>query len=256
MNIVIIEDEPLAADALEELILTLRPDYQVIQRLESVEEGIEWFEENEVPNLIFCDIHLSDGSSFQIWNEVKIDCPIIFTTAYDQYAIEAFKVNSVDYLLKPIKKEELQNAIEKYENLHKEVLFSEMKNLQNLIKNSLTERHYNNVKTRFIVKTGQVIKTIKANDVAYFIAEEGVVLLVNFNGNRFVLNYTLDQLETQLDPKAFFRANRQLVVNIEAVKEVMPYFKGRLLLYIEPSPKEDQIISRGKAAAFKNWLDM
>lgn len=256
MKIVIVEDEPLAGDALEELVLKLRPDYEVLERIESVEEGIEWFDAHDVPDLIFCDIHLSDGRSFEMWREVKIDCPVIFTTAYNQYAIEAFKVNSVDYLLKPIKEEELQKAIEKYENLHKEALSSEMKNLRNLIENSVLDRGYLEVKTRFMVKTGQVIKSISTCEVAYFIAEEGVVLLVNFKGNRFVINYTLDQLEAQLDPQMFFRANRQLVVNIEAVKEVTPYFKGRLHLLLEPAPKGDQIISSGKANAFKEWLDM
>ena len=170
MKIVIVEDEPLAGDALEELILKLRPDYEVLTRIESVEEGIEWFDTNGAPNLIFCDIHLSDGRSFEMWREVKIDSPVIFTTAYNQYAIEAFKVNSVDYLLKPIKEEELQKAIEKYENLHTEALSSELKNLRNLIENSVLDRGYREEKSRFIVKTGQVIKSISTKEVAYFIA--------------------------------------------------------------------------------------
>lgn len=256
MKIVIIEDEYLAADALEELLLTLRPDYKVMVRLESVGEAIDWFENNEAPNLIFCDIHLSDGSSFEIWREVKIDCPVIFTTAFDQYAIDAFKLNSIDYLLKPIKSKELQQALEKYETLHKDALWSEMKNLQGLIKNTLLEPDSSGTKTRFIVKLGQSIKTISAEDAAYFLAEDGVVLLVSFTGKRFVVNYTLDQLEEKLDARLFFRANRQLVVNIGAVREVNPYFKGRLHLHLEPAPKDDQIISSGKANAFKEWLDM
>ena len=125
-----------------------------------------------------------------------------------------------------------------------------------MIENSVLDRGYREEKSRFIVKTGQVIKSISTKEVAYFIAEEGVVLLVNFKGNRFVINYTLDQLETQLDPQAFFRANRQLVVNIQAVKEVVPYFKGRLYLLLEPAPEGDQVISSGKANAFKEWLDL
>lgn len=256
MRIVIVEDEAFAAEALESIILQLRPQTKVLGKLESVEEAIEWFEENPHPELIFCDIHLSDGNSFEIFREVKVECPVIFTTAFNEYAIEAFKVNSVDYLLKPVKKQELQRAIEKYETLKQSSLSSEMANLQNLLKKTAPSAAGKENKSRFMVKSGQSIKAIHTADVAYFLAEQGVVLLVTFNGKRYVVNYTLDQLEEQLDEKIFFRANRQLIVNIEAVKEVNPYFKGRLHLMLEPSPEEDQIISSGKAATFKEWLDL
>lgn len=255
MRIVIVEDEAFAADALEVLIRKLRPAAEVLARLESVEEAIEWFEEQQHPDLIFCDIHLSDGSSFEIFREVEVKCPVIFTTAFNEYAIEAFKVNSVDYLLKPVKKEELKKAIEKYESLQQGSLASEMANLQNLLKNSASAKSTTK-KTRFMVKSGQSIKAIPTAEVAYFLAEEGVVLLVTYAGKRYIVNYTLDQLEEQLEEQVFFRANRQLITNIKAVREVNPYFKGRLHLLLEPAPKDDQIISSGKASAFKEWLDL
>lgn len=253
MKTLIIEDEAFAADALEAMFLKLRPQARVLAKLESIEESVEWFRENEAPDLIFCDIHLSDGSSFEIFKQVEIKSSIIFTTAYNEYAIEAFKVNSVDYLLKPIKKEELEQAIEKYESLKQINLSEELQNLQNLISN-VSGKSEN--KARFMVKSGQVIKTIPAEEVAYFLAEEGVVLLVTFEANRYVINYTLDQLDQQLEQKTFFRANRQIIVNINAVKEVNPYFKGRLHLTVEPKTKEDQIISSSKASGFKDWLDL
>ena len=251
MRTIIIEDEAFAADALENMLLKIRPQAQVLAKLESIEESVEWLQKNQFPDLVLCDIHLSDGSSFEIFKQVEVKSPVIFTTAYNEYAIEAFKVNSVDYLLKPVKKEELERAIAKYEGLKKDNLYRELENIQNLISNSGTSK-----KSRFMVKSGQVIKTIPSEEVAYFLAEEGVVLLVNFAGNRFVINYTLDQLDQQLDEKMFFRANRQIIVNINAVKEVNPYFKGRLHLTVEPGLKDDQIISSSKASLFKDWLDL
>lgn len=253
MKTIIIEDEVFAADALEKMLLKLRPNAQVLAKLESVEDTVDWFQKNKSPDLIFCDIHLSDGSSFEIFRQVEVKSPVIFTTAFNQYAIDAFKVNSIDYLLKPIKQEELQQAVEKYEDLKTVNVSEELHNLQKMI-NRVSQKEEK--KSRFMVKSGQVIKTIPSEDVAYFLAEEGVVLLVTFEGKRFVVNYTLDELDKQVDNNMFFRANRQLIVNIIAVKEVNPYFKGRLHLSVEPRIKEDQIISSSKASAFKEWLDL
>lgn len=253
MRTVIIEDEALAAQALEKMILELRPDTELLEKIESVEEAVEWFDQNSHPDLVFCDIHLSDGSSFEIFKQTEIKSPVIFTTAFNQYAIEAFKVNSVDYLLKPINQEELEHAIKKYEDFKKNNISQELQNIQNLITAS---SKFSSKKSRFMVKSGQVIKTIPNEKVAYFLAEEGVVLLVTFEGKRFVINYTLDQLEEQLENQMFFRANRQLIVNIGAVKEVNPYFKGRLLLNVEPKIQGDQVISNSKASIFKEWLDL
>lgn len=256
MKVIIIEDEAYAADIIETLVLEVRPETSVLAKLQSIEEAVEWFNINQHPDLVFCDIHLSDGNSFEIFRQVDIKCPVIFTTAYNAYAIEAFKVNSVDYLLKPIKKEELARSIRKYENLKKSPTNFDLEKLHNLIEHSVHEKASGEKKSRFMVKSGQTIKTIPSEKVAYFLAEEGVVLLVTFEGKRFVVNYTLDQLEDLLDPEVFFRANRQLIINIRAVKEVSPYFKGRLHLTLQPSLAGDHIISSSKASVFKEWLDL
>ena len=253
MKILIIEDEAFAADALEKIVLELRPQTEVQERLESIEEAVEYFQLKSQPDLIFCDIHLSDGSSFEIFRQIEIKTPVIFTTAYNEYAIEAFKVNSIDYLLKPLKKNEVAAAIKKYEELQKDEISQGIENLRNLLKTPAQEQE---VKSRFMVKSGQTIKTIPSEDVAYFLAEEGVVLLYTFEGNRYVVNYTLDQLDDQLEQKKFFRVNRQLISNIEAVSEVSPYFKGRLHLTLDPPLAGEQIISSSKASAFKQWLDL
>ncbi|WP_162426600.1 LytR/AlgR family response regulator transcription factor [Pontibacter pudoricolor] len=242
MKVVIVEDEQLAADALAVIVKRLRPQTEILSKIGSVEEAVQWFNLYQAPDLIFCDIHLSDGNSFEIFRQVTINCPVIFTTAYNQYAIEAFKVNSIDYLLKPIKPEDVALALKKYESQQRPVP-QDMSQLQQ-------------VKSRFLVKQGQVIKTIPVEDVSYFWAEDGVVFLFTRQGKRFIINYTLDQLEEQLDKTVYFRANRQLIVHIHAVQEVHSYFKGRLTLQLHPALDKEVIISRSKASEFKLWLDM
>ncbi|SOC79611.1 two component transcriptional regulator, LytTR family [Salinimicrobium sediminis] len=255
MRTVIIEDEAFAADALENQILQLRPNAQILEKLESVEESVKWLKTHEQPDVLFCDIHLSDGSSFEIFKQVDLQSPVIFTTAFDEFAIEAFKVNSVDYLLKPIKKDALERSIKKHESLQQGNMQQELENIRNLLRNGPLKPSVAK-KSRFMVKSGQSIKVIQQEEIAFFLAEEGIVLLVNFDKQRFVIDYTLDQLEEKLDPEKFFRANRQLIVSINAVARAEPYFKGRLLLQTEPSAPGDQVISSNKASAFKKWLDL
>lgn len=252
METVIIEDEEFAAEALEAQILMLRPKARILKVLPSVEEAVEWLGSNAVPDLIFCDIHLSDGNSFEIFRHVNPNCPIIFTTAYDQYAVEAFRLNSIDYLLKPLRRGDLERALLKYEKLHTAHRGEEIQRLQEFLHQQISEK---SKKSRFMVKSGQKIKVVPISEIAYFWAEDGVVMLVNHQGNRYVVNYTLDQLEDQLDTQIFFRANRQLLVNIEAVAEVHPYFKGRLQLRLNPPVGEEPVVSSNKSAAFKAWLD-
>lgn len=255
MKVLIIEDEIFAAEAMENLVQDLRPGTLVLEKIPSVEEAISWLKNNPQPELIFCDIHLSDGNSFEIFNQVEVTCPVIFTTAYDQYAIEAFKVNSIDYLLKPIKKEELSRAIAKFESLSTNSFNQQVANLQNLLQD-VQKRATPKNRSRFMVKSGQSLRVIPSEEVAYFLAEDGVVLLVNFEGKRFAVNNSLDQLDEQLDEHSFFRANRQLIVNIKAVEKAESYFKGRLLLRTKPETPGDQVISSNKAGAFRQWLEM
>lgn len=255
MEVLIIEDEIFAAEAMENLVQVLRPGTLVLEKIPSVEEAVSWLKNNPQPELIFCDIHLSDGNSFEIFKQVNVSCPVIFTTAYDKYAIDAFQVNSIDYLLKPIKKEELSRAIAKYESLNSKSFNEQLENLQNLLRD-VQKKAAPESRSRFMVKSGQSIRVIPSEEVAYFLAEEGIVLLINFEGKRFAVNNSLDQLEEQLDKHSFFRANRQLIINIKAVEKAESYFKGRLLLRTKPETPGDQIISSNKATAFRQWLEM
>ena len=249
MNVVIIEDEPLAAQALAALLTRLRPTARILACLSSVEEAVDWLRQEPAPDLLFCDIHLSDGNSFEIFRQVAVSAPVIFTTAYDAYAIQAFQVNSVDYLLKPLQAAEVERALLKYETLHSTAtLPAAIENVQRLVHAS--------PRTRFLVKSGQTLKTVAIVEVAYFLAEEGVVFLVNHAGKRFIISDTLDQLESQLDTQSFFRINRQFILSIGAVQEIRPYFKGRLVLRVTPSVAgEDLVVSAGRAPAFKQWLN-
>jgi two-component system response regulator LytT len=237
MRVFIIEDEPLAAQALATLLTRLRPAARILASLGSVEEAVEWLRAQPAPDVLFCDIHLSDGNSFDIFRQVAVDAPVIFTTAYDAYAIQAFQVNSVDYLLKPLQAAEVERALQKYETRHPGTLPTAVENVQRLV--------YATPRSRFLVKSGQALK-----------AEEGVVFLVTHPGKRFLLPDTLDQLEGQLDARHFFRINRQFILSIGAVQEIRPYFKGRLVLQVAPPiAQEALIVSAGRAPAFKHWLD-
>lgn len=257
MRIVIIEDERLTAEALEKMIAGLRPEADILARIGSVEEAVEWLEEHPEPDLIFCDIHLSDGNSFEIFREVEVRCPVIFATAYNQYAIEAFQVNSIDYLLKPLNKKDVAKALKKFETLYRDQGDLPLQNLQNLLQSKAIPPAEKPVyKSRFMARIGDVMKPVPAEDIAYFLVEDGVVVLTTFEGKRYFVNYSLDQLEEQLNPTRFFRANRQLIVQIEAVREVHPYFKGRLLLNLTPEVEGKMVVSSGRAPSFKEWLEV
>ncbi len=248
MNVVLIEDEPLAAQAMAALLIRLRPAARILASLGSVEEAVEWLREQPAPDLLFCDIHLSDGNSFDIFRQVAVTVPVIFTTAYDTYAIQAFQVNSVDYLLKPLQAAEVERALLKYETRHPATLSAAVANVQRLVR--ITPR------SRFLVKSGLALKAVLVEDVAYFLAEEGVVFLVTHQGKRHIIADTLDQLEGQLDAQNFFRINRQFILSIGAVQEIRPYFKGRLVLQVAPPVAEEAlVVSAGRAPAFKQWLD-
>ena len=253
MKAIIIEDEPLAAEKLKSLIKSVASDIEIITILESVESSIEWLSKNEHPDLIFSDIHLSDGICFNIYNFVKTQCPIIFTTAYEKYAIQAFEVNSVDYLLKPIQEERLAQTIEKVRNLpqqkvqDKSVLFDEFKTIL-----SRSNREY---KSRFLCKIGTKIKSVPVENIRYFYSEDKITFIVDHNGNRYPINNTLDEIDQIVDPKYFFRINRKYIIHFESIDEISPYFKGRLKIKLAPHIVDDIVISTDKSPIFKAWLD-
>lgn len=246
MKVVIIEDEEYAAKGLERMLLKFRPDIEVIKKIAGVGEGICYFKNHPEPDLVFCDIQLSDGNAFEIFKKHPIQCPIVFTTAYDEYALQAFDVNSINYLLKPIRIKEVQQALNKFDAYYKPPAVDFVK-----IEKMLTKPTY---KSRFIGKIGENIQVIPTESIAYFLSEEGVTLLYTQVGKRLIVDYTLEQLNGILDPDVFFRVNRQLFIHIQSIKKVEPYFKGRLLLHLQPQIDGKQTISQKKAKPFKEWL--
>jgi two-component system, LytTR family, response regulator LytT len=249
MKILIIEDEEPAAKRLQKMLQEIEPAAIFTDNIVSVASAIKWFKENELPDLIIADIQLSDGLSFEIFKAVEVLCPIVFTTAYDQYAIEAFKVNSIDYLLKPIKKEELATAVAKFKKIRPT---TPLININQLLKT------FNNpaaaYKKRFVVRYGDHIKTINVEEVAFFYTEDKVNFLTTKEGRRFTIDFNLDALESMLDPKNFFRINRQYIISIQSIAEMFAYTKSRVLIKLNPPAKHETIVSTERSAEFKLWL--
>jgi len=249
MKVLIIEDESFAADKLERQLLQLDDKIEVCKKIESVNTSVKWLSENQV-NLIFLDIHLSDGLSFHIFDDLEINTPIIFTTAYDQYAIQAFKVNSIDYLLKPINKKDLALSLEKYHKLQQTKALPDYKTLMNSLRQNQAA-----YQKRFMVVVGERILTIPSDEVAYFFAEEKYVFLVHKDGERYLIDFTLDKLDSLLDPKVFFRTNRQTIIHIDAIKSMKEWFKRRIKVEVKPAFDKEVIVSRERIKDFKIWLN-
>ena len=251
MKVLIIEDEEPAAKRLHKMLKEIEPGFNILDNIVSVSSAIKWFNENESPDLVFSDIQLSDGLSFEIFKTVNLTSPIIFTTAYDQYAIEAFKVNSIDYLLKPIKKDELANAVNKFKKIFASAAppaFDINKLLQSI--NPGAPEY----KKRFVVRYGEHIKTINIEEVVYFYTEDKVNFLCTKDSRRFVIDFNLDSLESTLDPKTFFRINRQYIIGIHSIAEMFAYTKSRVLIKLNPPAKHETIVSTERSAEFKHWL--
>ena len=248
MKILIIEDEPAAAERLKRLVLSLKPTASVVASLESVESGIFWFEHHrdDQPDLTLADIQLADGTSFEIFEAHPPTCPVIFTTAYDEYAIDAFRVHAIDYLLKPIKKNALVEALAKYEKIQG----APTQRFNDLLEQMKASRH----RHRFVVKIGRTSKIVHASDIAYIYTESKISFLVTSAGKRYPLEHSLDVLEEMLDPLTFYRANRQFIVNINAIKEMHAYSKARLKIDLIPPAARDVVVSTERSSRFKKWL--
>jgi two-component system, LytTR family, response regulator LytT len=249
MKIVIVEDEAAAARRLHKLILDVEPDAEILALLDSVENTVSWCTKNEEPDLFFMDIQLADGLSFEIVEQVSIKAPIIFTTAFDEYAIKAFTVNSIDYLLKPIEPATLERAINKYRSMARP---EKDENLQQILKDLLQGK--SKYRERFLVKRGDAFYPLLISEVAYFYAEDKVVFAKTKAGQRVLLDFTLDTLESTLNPLLFFRANRQYLISIDAVIQLSSSFNGKLKVSVNPAAADEIIISREKALSFKNWV--
>ncbi|MEO1049874.1 MAG: LytTR family DNA-binding domain-containing protein [Bacteroidota bacterium] len=250
MNIVIIEDEKLAREKLQGLIKRYDEGIQVVANLDSVDSALCWLSENEAPDLIFVDIHLADGISFEIFEKIDVSVPVIFTTAYDQYAIKAFRLNSVDYLLKPIQFEDLERSFDKFKKLNNNSQSLDIGLLREAL--SIPQQQY---KSRFITKVGENIQSINISDVSYFFTEFKGVFLMTWEAKKHLINYTLEQLENVLDPNQFFRLNRKYIVDVEAIEKMSSYHGGRLKVCLKDCSDDEIIVSREKVAELKKWLD-
>ena len=249
-HVLLIEDEKAASDRLKKMIQSVRPRYTIIDTIDSVSQAVKWFSLFDPPSLIFMDIQLADDISFSIFDQITIHAPIIFTTAYDQYALKAFKVNSIDYLLKPIVLSELMQAIEKFE--FNQNHFPDSKLLAKLGQHLIGNRY----KERFLVKQGMKLIYTDTSDIAYFYIEHGLVLAKTFAGVQLALDYSVDQINDLVNPKLFYRINRKMIVQLKSIDEILTYSNSRLKLILLPTPSQgDIIVSRERVQDFKRWLD-
>lgn len=248
MNAIILEDEPRAANHLERLLAKVAPNIVVVKRLESIRDGVKYLQNNPEPDLIFSDIQLADGLSFEVYNQVAVKCPIIFTTAYGHYAIEAFKPNGIDYLLKPIEEVRLLKAIDKVRYFSPGLVLEKLLALNK----TYTEKAY---KSRFMVKVGDKIKSIPVEDILVFFSQEKATFIHTSDKRTYCIDYVLDQLEPMLDPKIYFRINRKYIVSIDACSHILAWTNSRLRLKIEGIDDPDIIVARERVQEFKNWLD-
>ncbi len=250
MNTLIIEDEQLAARRLESMVKAIDPSIEILAMLESVEESVAWLKSNPQPDLIFLDIHLEDGLSFSIFDQVKVNSPIIFTTAFDEYAIKAFKLKSIDYLLKPIVQEELEKAIIKYREWGETNQLVDIKELYKLM--HVKEKTY---RQRFSMVVGQKLKSVDVNDIAYFFSNSGITFVAMHSKSQYSLDQSLDKLVEELDPGLFFRVNRQFLVGLPAITNIHIFPKSRLKLELNPPVPEGVFVSLDKVVEFKKWID-
>ncbi len=247
MNILIIEDEQLSAHRLRKMILDYDPDAKVLDILDSVEQSVTWFRTNKEPDLVFLDIHLSDGDSFSIFKEVSLEAPVIFTTAYNEYAIEAFRLNSIDYLLKPVEKEKLVQALKKYGKLHGY-------RPPDYQKITVGPSESNKYLDRMMIRIGATIRSLEVGHIAYFYISDRITYAMMDDGNSYPLETSLEKLEQELDPRRFFRINRQFIVSYSAIKKMVIWSKSRIKLTLEPPFESDVVSSSERTPLFREWL--
>nr|WP_319570382.1 LytTR family DNA-binding domain-containing protein [uncultured Draconibacterium sp.] len=252
MKVLIIEDEKAAFENLKSMLKVYDSGIEIAGWVTSVKDAISWFRHNSVPDLIFLDIYLSDGLSFELFKQIDLKTPVVFTTAYHQYAIQAFEANSVDYLLKPFKQERLNQSLDKFKEFHSPFDNQLLHKLKQILGNNTIEN--SNYKERFLVKSRNKLFAIDTNEIAYFHRDE-LVFLTTFDKNKFIVEYSLDELERILQPRQFFRANRKLIVNIKAIRSTDVYSKSKLRIKLNPEFYEDIIVSQEKSSQFKRWLD-
>jgi len=251
MNVLIVEDEEPAAQRLKKMLKEIDPALEVLDVIVSIRSAVEWFKNHPMPDLALFDIHLADGESFEIFDQVNVTAPVIFITAYDEYAIRAFKVNSIDYLLKPVKKDDLETALNKLYRLQNEKAkpAADFSKLLESLKDAKPE-----FKKRFIIRFGDHIKAIDIKDIAYFYTEEKINFLRTNDNKTYPVDFNLDKLETMLDPQVFFRINRQFIIGIHSIDQMFAFSKSRVKVKLKPPTEEDTIVSTERSSGFKDWL--
>ena len=257
MNVVIVEDEIAASDNLAYLLRKLEPEVEVMDVLDSVQAAVAYFSSHADMDLVFLDIHLADGLSFEIFEKARIQAPIIFTTAYDQYALKAFKVNSIDYLLKPIDGEELAQSLQQFKEQHKSGSADTSGGIDQTQVNGLLEllqRKSPAYKTTYLAAQKDGIQPVRTDRIAYFYIDTGVVKCVTFDRQTYVLDCKLEDIEAEVDPRVFYRVNRQYVLHRNAIANIKFYFNGKLIVSTEPASEERIVVSKAKASEFKEWV--
>ncbi|RIV20654.1 DNA-binding response regulator [Fibrisoma montanum] len=258
MNVLIVEDEDLAVRKLRKLVQEVDPTLDIAGVTASIEDTVEWMNQHPAPDLIFMDIELADGQSFEIFERVDVRSTVIFTTSYDEYALQAFKVNSIDYLLKPIQREDLQRSLKKFYDLHgrnqAQEATAQPLNLDKLLRELQLQQQPKEYRKRFLVRQGQRLLSIETGEISYFYTDERFSFFRTHNNQKFLVDYTLDELADALDPAQFFRINRGLILTHRAVEQMQPYFGNRLALTLRPAFEKEAIVSREKVSDFKKWM--
>jgi two-component system, LytTR family, response regulator LytT len=252
MKVLIIEDEELAVKKLQKTLLAVDPQAEIAGITGSIQESVNWFRENPAPDIVLMDIELADGQSFEIFNQAEVLCPVIFTTSYDEYTLKAFKVNSVDYLLKPVQKEELEAALSKFKRL-KEGGKGNV-SIDHLVRELQQKLQPKDYRKRFLVKLGQKLVSVDVDEICYFYSDGRINFFKTRDNKKFVVDYTMDELEEMLDPALYFRISRSFFVSVNCIEKMDDYFGHRLILNLKPVSEKEAIVSREKVSDFKKWM--
>lgn len=250
MKVLIFEDEKPTLNRLSRLLLEIDNSINIVGKIATVAEGIKWYQENEMPDLIFQDIMLSDGNCFDIFNQYEVTAPVIFTTAFSEYAIKSFQVNSIDYIIKPYDINDLKLALDKFNRFKGNFLSLEKKLLEEILKKNAFVP-----KKRFLIKRGDNFVPVHSDNIAYLVSEEGLTFATLFNNEKHIVNHTIADLSKQMDPESFFQINRKMIVNIGSVEKIGLWFNSRLKLVLNPNMETEAIVSRERASSFKDWMN-
>ena len=257
MTVFIVEDEELAVKKLRKTLEAVDSTAEVVGIADSIRSSVNWLQTNPAPDLILMDIELCDGQSFEIFDKVQVKSTVIFTTSYDEYALKAFKVNSVDYLLKPVQKEDLKAALTKLENMKSMYAGhngSDSLNVENLVRELQQKLQPKEFRKRFLVKHAQKLVSVEVEEIAYFYSDGRLNFFKTYDNRKFVVDYTMDELEEMLDPKRYFRISRSFYVSINSIDQIHDYFGNRLILHLKPPVDKEAIVSREKVTDFKVWM--